>query len=106
MRPALETAVIENSPYVNFCQDEWESIVRFSTDKEHLRKNIANVIYCQFTTKRLENGLFLHNIGLEISVRTASLWESPRSYLLKHLGKDTWERGNSSSITLKKIHQK
>ena len=99
------TAVIENSPYGSFCQDEWESILRFATDKDHLKRNIENFKYCHSTTKRLQDA-FVHSVNLEIQVRTTSLWETPRSYLFKHVGQDSWERGNGSTIRLTKIHQK
>ena len=100
------TAFIENSPNVNFCQDELDSVIRFITNKEHLVKNVANITYCESSTRKQENGLFSHMVRLELLVKTESLWESPRSYLWKHVGQDQWERGNGSVITLKRIHQK
>ena len=33
------TAIIENSLYAGFCQDELDSIVRFITNNEHLKKS-------------------------------------------------------------------
>ena len=85
------TAIIENSPYGNFCQDEWESIIRFATDKDHLKRNIKNLKCCHSTTRRLENNAFMHSVNLEIQVRALSLWATPRSYLFKHVGQDSWE---------------
>ena len=100
------TAIVQNSPYGNFNQDEWNSIFRFITNKDHLKRNVCNVEYCQFRSQNLGNNSFVHTVGLKIIVNTDSLWESPRSYLWRHVGQDVWERGNGSSITLTKIHQK
>ena len=93
------TAVIENSPFQCFCQDELDSIVRFVTNKDHLRKNVANIKYCNAST-RVQNGALMHFVQIEILVNVESLWESPRSYLWKHVGQDSWERGNGSTIKL------
>ena len=100
------TAVIDNSPFSSFSQDEWESIGRFATNKEHLRKNILNIRYCQSSTRYTGSDLFQHIVEIEIVVSTKSLWQSPRAYLWKHVGQDYWERGNGSRIRLTKIHQK
>ena len=98
------TAIIQNSPYHSFSQDEWNSILRFITNKDHLKKNVTNVEYCQSSSKDQGNTCFMHSVLLKILVKTEPLWESPRSYLWKHVGQDTWERGNGSSIMLTKIH--
>ena len=37
------TAVIEDSPFNTFVQEELDSLVRFVTSKEHLRNNIKNI---------------------------------------------------------------
>ena len=100
------TAVIENSPYSSFSQDEWESIGRFATNKDHLRKNISNLQYCRSSTRNIGNNLFEHIVEIQILVSIESLWQSPRAYLWKHIGQDYWERGNGSKIRLTKIHQK
>ena len=99
-------AIIENSPNSVFVNDEWGSILRFLASKEHLRKNIADVKCCNSTSRELSSGLFSHMVKIEILVRTGSLWETPRSYIWRNIGQDTWERGNSSSVKLTRIHQK
>ena len=100
------TGVIENSPYTAFANDEWESIVRFITSKEHLRKNIKDVKYSYLTTRACSDNLFVHVVGLQILVDTGPLLESPRSYIWRHFGQESLDRGNGSSIKLTKIHQK
>ena len=99
------TGVVENSPYSKFEGEEWVSLLRFIGSKEHLKKNIAGVRKC-YSKSSANGSKFKHIIGLEIIVNTEALWETPRSYLFRHVGQDTWERGNGSSITLTRIHQK
>ena len=99
------TGVVENSPYSKFDGEEWVSMLRFIGSKDHLKKNIVDVRKCH--SKSIANGdKFKHVVGLEIIVNAKALWETPRSYLFRHVGQDIWERGNGSSITLTKIHQK
>ena len=100
------TAVIEDSPFNTFVQEELDSLVRFVTSKEHLRNNIKNIEYVHMSTREFRNNKFKHIVELKLSVRTSSLWESPRSYIWRHIGRDTWTRGNGTSINVTKIHQK
>ena len=100
------TAVIEDSPFNTLVQEELESLVRFVTSKEHLRINIENIEYIHMSTREFRNNKFKHIVELKLSVRTSSLWESPRSYIWRHIGRDTWTRGNGASINVTKIHQK
>ena len=48
------TAVTTNSPHEEFTNDEWGSILRFVADKEHMKKNVADVKYGQVTTRIVE----------------------------------------------------
>ena len=100
------TGVIENSPYSVFNNDEWGSILRFLASKEHLKKNIEDVKYTSLRTTESSKNLFVHVVELQILVKRHQLWESPRSYIWKHMGQDSWERNNGSSIKLFRIHQK
>ena len=100
------TAMIEDSPYETFSIDELDSMVRFITSKEHLRSNIQNIEYTNISSREFRNNRFKHIVGLKILVKTAALWETPRSYIWRHVGNDTWTRGNGSSINIVKIHQK
>ena len=100
------TAVIENSPYPRFSNDEWESIGRFATNKDHLKKNIININHCRSFTRNTGIDLYEHTVEILILVNIGALWQSPRAYLWKHIGQDVWERGIGSKIRLTKIHQK
>ena len=100
------TAVIEDSPFNTFVNEELDSLVRFITSKEHLQNNIKNIEYTHLSTREFRHGKFKHIVALKIHVKTSSLWESPRSYLWRHIGNDTWTRGNGSTINVTKIHQK
>ena len=87
-------------------QDEVDSMVRFLTNKDYLSRNIQNIEYNLLSSREFRGGKYKHTVGLKIHVKTANLWEGPRNYLWKHIGQDTWSRGNGSSINVVKIHQK
>ena len=110
-KPALITihasAVIENSPYAEFMEEEWQSLNRFIISKEHLQKNVASVRHCESISSESPGGRFRHVVRIQIDVRTESLWETPRSYLWRHIGQEnSWNRSNGTIITLTRIHQK
>ena len=100
------TACIENSPFECVAQEELDSMMRFIMSKEHLKLNILHVEFSNLSTRQLNGGRFNHIIGLKLSVKTTNLWETPRSYVYRHIGQDTWQRGNESSIRISRIHQK
>ena len=101
------TAIFENSPFNVLTQDEYESLGRFVTSLNHLEKNIGKVIIDHYSTSIGDGGgNFVHTAQVRILVRVTNLWETPRSYLWRHLGQNTWERGNGTRILLTKIHQK
>ena len=86
--------------------DEVESLIRFLTNRDHLQRNIKNIEYSYLSSGELLNGKYKHTLGLKIEVKTENLWEGPRSYLWKHIGQDTWSRGNGTVINVVRIHQK
>ena len=100
------TAVLNNSPFSRFDQEEKESILRCIAAKDHLRRNIEDVEFCNSSSRMCSNNLYQHNIDVVFLVRTGALWESPRSYVWKHLGQEGWRRGNGTTIHLSRIHQK
>ena len=100
------TAIFDKSPTHYLSQEEYESLGRFVTNLEHLQRNIQNVVVDSYSTRNNDDGTFMHTANVRIHVKSKHLWESGRSYLWKHLGHDTWERGNGTCITLKRIHQK
>ena len=100
------TAVFEDSPNKLVTQDEIDSMVRFITNRDHLARNVSDVRYLVSSSRELHDQKFRHNVQVEINVRTANLWEGARQYIWKHLGGDTWSRGNGTRISLVRIHQK
>ena len=100
------TALFEHSPYEVLTQDEYQSLGRFVTSSDHLARNIVKVVVDRHSSRSDANGKFEHTAHVRIFVKTIHLWESPRSYVWKHLGQDVWDRGNGTRITLRRIHQK
>ena len=100
------TATIDSSPFQQFAQEEWESIFRFVRHKDHLQKNVINMKFVRLTSRLSDLTGFKHVVELQLFVKTDALWETPRSYLWKHVGQDSWSRSNGSVITLARIHQK
>ena len=99
-------AVFECSPSPSLTQDELESLGRFTTSLEHLQRNIRNIVVDRHSSHGVYDGRFTHTANIRIFVRGENLWQSARSYLWKYLGQDSWERGNGTVISLKRIHQK
>ena len=62
-----------------------------------MKKNISNIEFNHLWTRDAEGGKFRHGVGLKLYVRIANLWETPRSYVFKHVGKDSWQRKWSSN---------
>ena len=83
------TVIIENSPYPTFVNDELQSMIRFLTQKDHLKRNIMHIEYNHQSTREFRNNGFKHVVGLKVMVKTADLWETPRRYLWRNVGQDT-----------------
>ena len=100
------TATFENSPYERLQEEELDSLLRCVNSIEHLKKNIATISIDGHCTKAYGTDRFKHIVQLRIHVKTENLWESPGSYLMKHLGRDRWDRRNGTVIAVHRIHQK
>ena len=100
------TATFESSPFTTLDKEEINSILRCFAQKDHLRKNIADVKFSSSISRPGAGNLFKHVVGIMILVKMDTLWESPRSYIWRHLGQDGWKRSNGTTIELTKIHQK
>ena len=81
------------------------SLAKILGNKDHLVNNIANFEYSYLSSKELRSK-FKHTVGLVIFVKTCNLWEGGRSYIWKHLGRDTWTLRNGSEVNIVRIHQK
>ena len=99
------TAVIDNSPNATLSNEDVGSLAKILGNKDHLVNNIANFEYSYLSSKELRTK-FKHTVGLVIIVKTCNLWEGARSYIWKHLGRDTWTLRNGSEVNIVKIHQK
>ena len=100
-------ASFRNSPNASLMRDDIESMGRFVTSKDHLKRNIAKVEYDVITSDGINsNGTYDYTVKVKILVFRRNLWEGARSYIWKHLGSDIWERGNGTIISLSRIHQK
>ena len=88
--------------YIDECHINFHCII---TKKENLNRNILNIEYRYLSTSReVRSNKFQHTVGLKLLVKTANLWEGPRSYIWKHIGQETWSRGNGTLINLVRIH--
>ena len=100
-------ASFRNSPNASLMQDDIESMGRFVTSKDHLKRNVAKVEYDIISSNGINsNGTYDYTVQVKILVFRRNRWEGVRSYIWKHLGSDIWERGNGTIISLSRIHQK
>ena len=99
------TAIIDNSPNEVLTNEDISSIVKILRNKEHLASNIVNIEYSYLSTREFRQK-FKHTVGLAIFVKTCNLWEGARSYIFRHIGRDTWTLRNGSEVNILRIHQK
>ena len=101
------TATLENCPDAEINKDYGESIRRFLSSEPHLVQNISSINLQHVSSRSFRNSTHTHTVSVTMHVRTARLWESPASYVRKHLGfENYWERSNGTTIKLSRIHQK
>ena len=93
--------VFENCPDEKLSKDYFLSLRKFICSETHLGNNISsiNVNFANLPSRQI-NRLFVHSVKVEISVKTARLWEPPIAYIKKHLAKNDWLKGNKMRITL------
>ena len=84
-------AHFENLPFNTLTEDDLKSLEKFVLEE--------NIVAFDFKViSSLE-------VNLQFSLKTDSLWESPRQYLWKHLGGNNyWDRSNGTRIRIKRIH--
>ena len=105
--PVYCLATFENCPDSQLSQDYGDSLKRFLTSEPHLEQNIATAEFQHQSSRSLRNNMNVHTVSVVVHVRTAKLWESPASYVRKHLGlTNYWSRSNGSVVKLSRIHQK
>ena len=102
----LSTAVLRNSPHDQVTNKNIEAISQIIDSKEHLQCNIEDFRFENISSWELGNRKYKHQIALLLKVKTAQLWESPRSYLWRQLGSSTWTLQDGTEASLIRIHQK
>jgi hypothetical protein len=100
------TAVLDNSPHGQVTNKNIESISQIIDSKEHLQRNIEDFRFGNISSWELGNRKYMHQIQVILKVKTAQLWEGPRSYLWRHLGSSTWTLHDGTEASLIRIHQK
>ena len=99
-------ATIENCPDEKLNEDYAESIKRFFASEQHLTQNIVSTELKYLTGRSFRNNIHTHTVSVVMHVNTTRLWESPASYIRKHLGlSNYWTRSNGTVIKLSRIHQ-
>ena len=100
------TAVLENSPHEVIVQEDLDSLEKILFGAKHLTENISKLEAGQRTCRKMRTGVNRHTLELRIVVKTAKLWENPRSYIWRNLGQDLWTKKNGTELKLTRIHVK
>ena len=100
------TVVIANALESQETEADIGTLASILKCKDHLCRNILNTTYNHLRTYQLNSGKYEHSLQWEIIVKTANLWENARSYIHHHLGRDTWNSRDGTSISLVRIHMK
>ena len=100
------TAVITNSKSSQVTSADIGALSSILKSKDHLCRNISYLNYGNLRAFRLDNGNYEHSVQIEIDVKTSNLWESARSYIFHHLGRDVWTLNDDARISMIRIHQK
>ena len=105
--PTYSVATFENCTDSQLGQEYADSLMRYFSSEPHLEQNIVRAEVKHLSSKSFRNSVFVHTVAVVMQVRTARLWESPASYVIKFLGQNNvWERSNGTVIKLSRIHQK
>ena len=106
--PVFALAAFENCPDEVLTEEYANSLRRYLSSEEHLAQNIVESSFRHESSRTFRNGTFTHTVSVIMNVRTGRLWESPSSYIRKHLGypNNEWDRSNGTVVKLSRIHQK
>ena len=97
------TGLFENCPDPCLSDEYFLSLQKFILSESHLQNNISDVKMAAVSSRQTSPMVYTHTVSVEITVNTEKLWEPPRAYIYKHLGKSEWLRGNKTRISLAKI---
>ena len=105
--PVFAIAAFENCPD-EFLRDEYlDSLRKFLASENHLAQNVT-LAECSPPSRRcFRQGVFTHTMHVVLHVKVDRLWESPASYIRKHLGcpNNEWSKQNGTVVKLSRIHQ-
>ena len=99
------TAVIDNSNSDKVHQADLNSIEGFIFRETHLRTNIAKLELLQIFKREFRHR-FKQTLELKLFVKARNLYENPRLYIWKHLGREEWSKSDDSTVTFNRIHVK
>ena len=105
--PVFAIAAFENCPD-EFLRDEYlDSLKRFLASENHLAQNVTFAEYSPPSSRCFRQGVFTHTMQAVLHVNVDRLWESPASYIRKHLGcpNNEWSKQNGTVVKLSRIHQ-
>ena len=72
--------IIENSLNEAVSERDLKSIENITFSAHHMRENIIKLEFCQHSSRQLK----------ETCASSILLWENPRAYIFRHLGKKEW----------------
>ena len=101
------TVVLDSCQQNQVTWKNFDSVSQIIDSKEHLRQNIEHFEFGNMSSSDIDNRQFKHQIQAVLKVKTYQLWESPRSYLWRHLGKNsTWTLEDGTEVSIIRIHQR
>lgn len=97
----------ENCPKRVLTANELKVVEEILFRKDHLKQNIRSYEFGHYGTRHSDDGQdYAHTLDLKLYVETGRLWETPRSYVFRHMGQDTWTVNDGTQISLNRIHVK
>ena len=99
----LATGLFKICPDPSLSDEYFLSLKKFILSESNLQDKISNVKMVPVSSRQTSPMMYMHIVTVEITVKTEKLWEPPRAYVYKHLGKSEWLRKNKTRIFLVKI---
>ena len=100
------TAILENSSKEKMDKVTYESVFKVIDSKDHIKKNVLQVKVTDIQSQESSNSKYRHELIIAFKVKTNALWNSPRTYMWKHLGTSQWTLHDGTKLSFVKIHQK
>ena len=100
------SAIIENYPGEMLTEKEASNVRNLVFSAKHLEENVVKFEFGKTFCSKTGNGKFRHTVEIKLFVAAHKLWEAPRSYIWKHLGRSEWTDRNGSTLVFKRIHVK